>query len=637
MKKIVVLLILLLFKNLFAADPSDYIKALFPDVSELEGGDKKWITTAFVKDYQSGCFNFNKKYTYFGDKEDIILDIKRKKVFEADVNLYFCKNAIVASKIFDSLKSVTSDFKQKVGVGDKGVIFASKGGNGYNAKYTLLFQRSNFVVKIYSDDGFALVDFTEYFEKSINDFIIKNLEYYLSESINLKFIKSGYITKSKAVSLKDMLSNNVIIKGQVLDYHDNPIKDVEVKVESVANTVKTDENGEFIINLNQGKKESKILKLKVYLEKEKIEDKKEKFFYISLKNNKLVENLFVDFDKKLVFTKKNEKVKTIFADDFIFNDESIGFSLNCGEGLFGDCRITVSGSVNNNGEVAGLWKMNTKKGEIEGVALKKFKNKSYNLKEICEVNNINDPSNIPIEFELLDNSDLNSVFINCSQINNYFLHELKISFLYSNQNSVSVYTINRDEKVFKLGDFIGKFKPSDGKIEIKISKSNFSNGNFLLVFSKNEREVDLDNAKIEVVNYNDDVNTQIADIYAKFAKTDRDIVSFKNQPIKDGKKDLLIKLKIKNVRGELSDIKVVSEGVLNIIWNLNPSDIYPVVAIFRNGKYINSERININLDEKGESFELYIADSNLMDKNKTYVILNINNSEFKVKVDNGAK
>ncbi|MGA1862501.1 hypothetical protein OWM07_06420 [Deferribacter thermophilus] len=637
MKKIVVLLILLLFKNLFAADPSDYIKALFPDVSELEGGDKKWITTAFVKDYQSGCFNFNKKYTYFGDKEDIILDIKRKKMFEADVNLYFCKNAIVASKIFDSLKSVTSDFKQKVGVGDKGVIFANKGGNGYNAKYTLLFQRSNFVVKIYSDDGFALVDFTEYFEKSINEFIIKNLEYYLSESINLKFIKSGYITKSKAVFLKDMLSNNVIIKGQVLDYHDNPIKDVEVKVESVANTVKTDENGDFIINLNQGKKESKILKLKVYLEKEKIEDKKEKFFYISLKNNKLVENVFVDFDRKLVFTKKNEKVETIFADDFIFNDENIGFSLNCGEGLFGDCRITVSGSVNKDGEVAGLWKMNTKKGEIEGVALKKFKNKSYNLKEICEVNNINDPSNIPIEFELLDNSDLNSVFINCSQINNYFLHELKISFLYSNQNSVSVYTINRDEKVFKLGDFIGKFKPSDGKIEIKISKSNFSNGNFLLVFSKNEREVDLDNAKIEVVNYNDDVNTQIADIYAKFAKTDRDIVSFKNQPIKDGKKDLLIKLKIKNVRGELSDIKVVSEGVLNIIWNLNPSDIYPVVAIFRNGKYINSERININLDEKGESFELYIADSNLMDKNKTYVILNINNSEFKVKVDNGAK
>ncbi|BAI79539.1 hypothetical protein DEFDS_0027 [Deferribacter desulfuricans SSM1] len=636
----ITLLLLIIFNSAFG-DNSQPIKRLFPDISKLEGGENRWLTTAFIEEKSNQCYRLNKKYTYFGDNETVILDIKRKKVFKVDVDLYFCKNGLIANEIYENLlKSINSLYKQDIAVGDKGVIFADKIGQGFNANYTLLFVMNNFLVKIKSDDGFALVDFADYLEKSINSFIYNNLTHYLSDTVTLTFIKDGYISKKKEINIGNSLKNNIEIDGYVFDYKEKPIDNVNIKVENLGLVAKTDQNGFFRLKLDLGKKQYKLIKTKTFLEKIDLKDKNvNPLVYIKLINNNLYQNFLIDAKNKSVFIKVDNSYKLINTYNFSKHENRISFLLKCGEGVFNDCMLGIDFEIKGSGDVEGSWNLKGKKGVVSGVVLTKTEKTASKLSEYCDILKFKgdlEGQIVESTNELQEEKTLNMLYLDCSKIKkDYFLKSLTIRFPFNEKGAkIPLYSGSVESLNYILYDLIDYFKIIDNFATLSISKDNVGDGKYIVVIPEELRDLNVENSEIVLVKYDDNINLQAGKINSYFSHTNKDIVSFKNQITKDGKKDELIIVSFENVVGLLTDIEIVSEGLITLKWNLDPYDVYPAIAVFEKGKFLGN-KINIQLDGFSKQLDLYFAGSNLMDKDKTFVILTINGEKYKVKVNNG--
>ncbi|KAA0258953.1 hypothetical protein FHQ18_03115 [Deferribacter autotrophicus] len=645
-------LIFLLFTVIstgFAQDsPLLSLKKLFPDVNVLEGGELKWLTTAFDVEKSGDYITLRRHYTYFGDKETTILDIKRKKTFKIVAMLFFAKNALKANELFSDLKQMKADFSKKISVGDKGIIFAKRRNNGFNADYTLIFLMNNFVVKLEGDDGFAVVDFADYFVKSIRNFIAENLEYYLLNSIVLKVEKEGFLTKEKEINISEGMDSDIVIEGHIEDFDGNYVSDARIYVKGISVETKSNQNGDFRIFLKLNKNKKKVIKTKLYLEKKKNENKSLLPVYLlMLEGNKIYNNIYIKPDIQKVFKAEKNKIFDLNIENFSIEENRFNFTINCSKGSFFKCQQMVSGEIDNDGSIKGSWFGTGGKGEVKGFILKKTNSVKYPVKKFCKIMSFagNVEGNIlkTNQHLLLGSLDdyLNLLFLDCSKLlSNYFVKEVTLNMFFPNENinrkELVLFTGNISDNLYQIYDEILKGAINNGVVKFQLSGNNVYEEKFLIVYNGMELlNMDDEKSFVEVEKYDFNINAQQGKMFAKFIPNNKDYVSFRNRIAKDGKPDIAIKLTISQVKGNLKQIDVVSKGSIKLLWNTNPLDIYPAIAVFERNRYLNDEkgRINLKLDGNKKDFVLYIAGSELMDKRNTELILRIDNEKYKVRVE----
>ncbi|MGA1845580.1 hypothetical protein [Deferribacter abyssi] len=624
------------------------LEKLFPDVTVLEGGELKWLTTAFYAEKTEDYISLRRHYTYFGDKETKILDIKRKKTFKVVAILYFTKNALKANELFDVLKQIRADFSKKILVGDRGIIFAKRRNNGFNADYTLIFLMNNFVVKLQGDDGFAVVDFADYFVKSISNFIADNLQYYLLSDIVLRVEKDGFFVKEKEINISEGMDSNIVIEGHIEDFYGNPINDAKVYVKGISMETRSNQNGDFRIFLNLNKNKKKIITTKLYLEKKKnINKKMLPVYLLVLEGNKIYNNIYIKPHIKKVFKVQKNKVLDLSIENFSAEEDKFNFTINCSKGAFFKCQQKVSGEIDKDGNIKGSWLGTGGRGEVKGFVLKKTNIVKYPINKYCKIMSFaGDPEgnvikkNLNLILSSLDDN-LNMLYIDCGELlNSYFLKNAKLSLFLLNENvqdkKLDLFTGSISNKFYQIYDRISEGIIKDGFAEFRVFENDVVEGKFIVVYNGLELlNINADKSFIEVEKYNLNINVQKGKISANFIPNNKDFVSFKNRIVKDGKPDVAISLTVSQLRGVLKQIEVVSNGKVKLLWNTNPMDIYPAIAIFEKNRYLNDEkgRINIKLNGDRKDFILYIADSELMDKRNTELIMTINNKKYKLKVE----
>jgi len=653
MKKFVFILLIIssfLTAGYTEENPLDSLYEIFPKMADLKGGDSRWIATGIVDKLHDDYASLSSTYNYFSEKSEKIWDIQRDKNYSVDIELHFAKNVQRAKKLYNNLlQGKKGKYQRDVKFGDEGRIFVKPISiKKLESEYNLYFRIQNFVVHLHTFDGFALMDFADFFQRKINNFVLKNIDMYLFKNFSFRVFKPGYIEFSDELTVETDNISSIKISGTVSDENGNVVKNATVDILGHDAYAKTDSNGHYSITFKIGKGEKLAeFKKNFTLTDRSGEDATEdvRIYKITAKYSNREENFYLrlNVDKKTgrIFLPEKEIFNQL--KDITFDGNYTEFTRNCApENSFFKCSQKFKGIFKNE-EITGNWMGTGGKGSFKGELLNTV-TKEYSLAgsdrckmQTVEISENNTVTNSYPENFFIDNN--HSLIVRCIFQDNFFTKSAVIHLIKKPSDvSVKLYKrtaeLNENQLHYKSKTYLGLQEISDEPAHINIPVSAEEIKHYIIISGKKEKWHNrslgftggpLYEGKQPVITINSFENGKNANqnITAKLISLsgDKDIAGPGEQLGGDGKRDIHIKLSISGIKGILKNIEIKNTGENSYSWNTKPFDVYPLIALLYNNTPLNEKngKINFNID-KDMKIDIFIYKPEYLNQNNINLI-----------------
>ncbi|TYB33420.1 MAG: carboxypeptidase regulatory-like domain-containing protein, partial [Flexistipes sinusarabici] len=663
MKRFVVFFLLLLFvlSNLNASENNPLISLynMFPKMTELKGGSSRWIATGVVHELYDNYVRLESTYNYFSDKTEKIWDIKRDKNYSVDVKLFFAKDNKAAVNLYENMMDKRkSRFERDVKFGDEGRIFVRPVSVvNMISEYNLFFREENFIVHLHTFDGFALMDFADFFQKKVNSFVLSNIDMYVFKNFRLKASQEGYIPEEEELTVEADNASAIEISGRVTDEEGNPVSGVSINVLGHNKTVVSNAEGKysvkFVLSEKGEKREFKTNFTLVNRKGENNKNDKVKMYKMNVKYPEREETFYlrINLDKNSGEIYIPSKGVSNDVNNIVKQGDYLEFKRNCTpEGSLFRCRQTYSGLMKASG-FNGNWKGTGGKGTFKGIPMK-TSSKKYNISEtdFCSI------KTVPLVSDNLSGKTQSSdqlyidqnhgIALKCSREGkDFFIKNVQLQITkQASDEKFLLYKYKGHEKEggisLKGKTYIGVIGPNDDFLGVDV---------FLMPESLQEMTVlagDMSKKYEKTISFaagvlyparqpklivekfiTDKAKQNVTDVSVNLKKfaSEKDVASDKGTLGRDGKRDMSLELKIKGIGGDLKAVELSHKGENSYVWNTEPFDIYPAVALFANGDLINQNSGEFNFPvDNGTVIDIFIHKPeylNSSDINMTYKIL----------------
>jgi hypothetical protein len=99
MKRLAIALLQLIVGLAFGAT-GDEISALFPQVSELPGGQNYWLSDISPAKESGECYVYMSSYIHIGKETEPIFDAPKGGVYNVNIRFYVCADSNAANGLF---------------------------------------------------------------------------------------------------------------------------------------------------------------------------------------------------------------------------------------------------------------------------------------------------------------------------------------------------------------------------------------------------------------------------------------------------------------------------------------------------------------------------------------------------------
>jgi len=625
------------------------VKKLFPKVESLEGGAELWLNTGVRSKREENRTVFSTTYSYYSGRAKKMMNIVRKGQYETNIALYSFSNFVDASMYFRKLtKDAPKNRSQQVRFGERGLFFLyPKSGYINDADFYLVFINKTFVVWIYANDGFALMDIANPLNEALNRFITENTAMYLIKKLTLEAHSEGYKLETKQLEFTTDFPASIKVSGKVFS------KDID-KLET-GDSLLTDSEGYFEHKILLDGISDIELSTNFYLEldeMEKLTRFKGGFLESGLvynKNGKTRNQLWnletagnKIFGTSYVKTSKGYKSYPIKGE---IKGEDIELTLDCRRsGSDFGCEQLFRGRLQEGG-LEGTWS-GTGGGGIFRADNSKYKPASRKIilsEKTAQIKTFAvgfDGKLQKSSDELLNiagGRDSNAMIFVKTDRDKLKLDPMKnisvklvLTHLPDNQTgamSIFKYGLKREGiKAYLSGSsFAGQLFSSEEpyKVEIDITDIVTEGGGAFLIggapeagsignhnFSPAQSQYEALKPYIIVTEYSADTKTGRTErpfIFAKDAKKEEDILGDRNRPGKDGRPDYCFDALFSYSGKRLTGFELEIRGEIKRRYNTNPLDIYPLVGFIKDGKLINDAKGGIDYTFSKASEKLKIC------------------------------
>ncbi len=653
-------------------DYLDELYCFFPSAEEMEGGANRWLITDINKQIFNDYVLLERNYNSFNKNPEKIWDIQREKSFKVNVKLYFCRNFSVSENLFKKLSARRVPFKRKVNFGDKGIMLIEPIKSKFmKADYELIFINKTFILSLKSKDGFALMDFADYFESKIASFILKNFDKFFIKKLNLEVSADGYRSVKKPLTFVTNDIKNIIISGKIVDSLSNPISNVKVILKDFKQETTTDETGKYKLSVKLNGQNELVFEKNFILEPVSTSSQKESDVSIYSVKMKYKMNLDKrdDFYLKMIKTdngyigrsfknKKQDGLKIIKM-----NNNSIKFIKDCSNSFSAfRCRQIFTGSYDEN-KMVGTWKGTGGGGSWNASILKPSYDKISLNKAGCSLKTVILDLNGKLKsvsdgvFIFKNDEEQGYIKLECNNNNNnFFLNRvyLNLTNIESNKRKIPlmVYNVRKISDIYefingkKAVDIVYSEEPYPIKIDVtELFKENID---YVLIGYPVDLNITTLNKFGNMYDFNEiqpyllfekfveSENKNTKNLFEFIKNNKYDLASNSSKPKPDGKKDLHLRLRNLGFSGDLTYVEVSFSGNGSYIWNTNIFDIYPGIIISLKNKYYKNETGSLRLSLKnGDTldFFMYKPDKLSIKGGNFFIKLIVNNRQYNFKLN----
>ncbi|MDY6820197.1 MAG: carboxypeptidase-like regulatory domain-containing protein [Deferribacterota bacterium] len=676
----IVLLSILLTNTLYSDTLSEEYKNkiynIFPKLSDFASQEANWLSSNIASEQYDKYVLLKKSYTYYSKSSEVIFDIKRKPIFSVNIDLYVAKDYVTAKNIFDRLtKKLHAKYSKPINFGQSSNIFIepSNEKDFSQALYNTLTINQNFVFKISSHDGFAVMDFTEYMARNVANFIYQNIDLYKFNRLRVKAAINNKNSKVREIYLINKDYKNITIDGHVYDSHSKGISGATIELLELGLKTKTDNSGAFSITGKLSDKGENVKLLRNFYFDLNVENKtsnKYDLYHLILTssdnsdNNK--EDLYLKVNKSnketaFLYLAKINRYETVDIKEYSKN--KLIFIRDCSTSLFA-CKqyfhINIDGK-NINGYRDGFGG----KALLKGKKITKRTTKTINIKNVnnCDTGIIISKSDGTTHISKIGNlytynypEEKSYIFFDCKLDNHnlFFMQRAYLVLNYMPHNSnkdatIEIYTAPNEDN---LTDSLNKIKSftinnTISRAELKINITKYLrerkfNNEILLIGVNSPKTINIPFAGLSsstdvmpsvlLESFMIEKNNSKEKIILSLSKDkEKDLASNSNTPKKDGQADICINFSSENITGHIDNIEITYEGDTSFKWNTDINDIYPGIVCYKNGSVINN--CDYNLKEK-DSFDIYIYKPEFFDTEKELnYIIEIDNKKYKGKIE----
>jgi hypothetical protein len=646
------ILIFLSIGSIVLADLSpEYKKAvynIFPSLHNFAEEKNNWLDSSIIEEDFDKYIVLKKTYTYYSKISQVILDIKRDPTFTVDVAIFITKDYMTADDTFNRLgKEIKYKYKKEMGFGQESYLYINPiDVKRLKANFYTLTKNQNFIIKITSDDGFAIMDFTEYISNNLASFIYQNIDLYSFNRLRVKCTINDKTSKTSDILLLNKKYKELIIEGTIKNANLEDIAGATVELIELGIKTKSDENGHFVLKGTLGKSGSNIKLTKNFIFDEKSKDISPYDYelyeinvnYDNDKGNS--ETLYLKVNKNVpnygdIYSTKNKQIEPV---KILANDtKKIEFIRDCSTSIF-SCRQKFNGS-NINGTLSGKWNGFGGGGNFIGKKVTSIVEEKVNLKnnDLCSIGILIEKQDGTIHtsyvgslYSYIYPEEKSYVLLHCNPVNKklFFLkdaylelyhlpqHQLdKINLgiyygttennklvLYDRSREYVIKNFNEPTKIkLNITDYLIDRLYVDKDLLIGISEPAPIN----LIFGGLASPLEF-NPRIVFANFDINYNpAQNATISAKLCDEQAsDFMSRSSNHSDNGKNDICLSFDLKNVNGTFKDMVITYKSNYDFIWNLKEDDIYPGILFVKNGKSFNMKNYKF---EGNNNFEVYIS------------------------------
>ena len=625
------------------SDDNFSVKSLFPKPQELFGGSSAWIVSGISEEKRDKCSLFTNSYAYYSDKGSVLMGMERSNSYAVSVRVFACNNFLNAINEYNLLLAAENKLESKkksapVAFGERGVLTAVPVKEGSRAAdFYLTYLMRNFIIQVYSNDGFAQMDMAGEIERRLKAYFIKQGAAYFINKINLEIKHGSLKSGSATVSFAGNDISSVMIDGVVYDGANKPVEGAEITAKETGQKTVTDKNGIYRLEVSAGQGRSVSLTKIIF-----IDDLQENKLPIAsglyplkiYKGNKKLSDQVLNVlltDGKLagsVYNADGSGGYSVFGEA---KEDKISFTMNCSaEGAVFKCSRRFSGSVAGN-IIKGDWKGTGGRGtwEIDQAGFAVLKERHY-LRDVgmrlsqakISASSLSDSEGkVLVADNKKDRSFIRLVIKNREKPDIYFKHGYLILNAIRNDSDsdlrLILYSISKDKdgliKPNKISEIASLKKGETGQVIADISSQiRLSDADGYLIgteSSGNASVVFLEDAAAELFYYRDTASYKPTEtITGKIITfSGDDITGNYNDLRPDSEKDICVEVSVAAKGRILEHIEVIAEGASIRRWNTNPFDIYPAVAVKYGDKLINNEDGSLShklLGDK-ETFRLF--------------------------------
>lgn len=657
MRKIIFTILLITIFNLQAMAGDNLTTGdILPKASEMKGGSSSWIVSGVNKEKRGRCTVYDNTYAYYSTKKEKILDIERSNTYVVSARIFDCDNFGVALDKYKELAEISKKNAKKKQIapapfGEQGVMVAlplkDKQGKSQQANYYVTYIFRNFVVQVYSDDGFAQMDMSGEIENRI-------YKYLKSKGINYAVNKINLLIDVNNNQYYDSLSftgdkiATVLMTGVVLDINNKPVPNALIKSIETNQETKTDSNGRFSLNVTSGKGKSISMVKTVFLPFAYTGNKKaisSGFYPLEVKkDNNII------YDALINILENNNKISGYLIDkgslkrfplSGIIRGDNITLDVDCTEqGSLFNCRKIFKGSLTSDyiiegkaiGVGSGNFIIDKKKFSVftenpylrdTGSTLKltvlEKGSQKYSSQSNLALNSGTHKSYLELNTSSFIGKDMlyfkdgylkfNVLGLNIKNRAELVLYERVV-------NKNGIITIN---KIAPLKTITNK---NTNEISLDISsqiRQPSKDGYFIGLSGEDGDYIVFNGNNVHLeINYYGEASSYKPRKVISFIVSDyngEDVVSNKNNIEKDGVNDLVVTLQIAAKGRTLESIEVTAEAKNKRVWNTNPNDIYPAIGVMQNEGILNNDdaSISIPLNNNKEQFDLHLYKGSLLE------------------------
>lgn len=620
------------------------VKNLFPKVEQLEGGSELWLNTGVRSKKEDNHTVFSTTYSYYSGKSKKMMNIVRKGQYETNIALYSFNNFVDASMYFRELtKDAPKNRSQQVKFGERGLFFLyPKSGYINDADFYLVYINKTFVVWMHANDGFALMDIANPLNEALEQYIVDNTEMYLIKKLTIEAYAEGFELQTKQLEFTTDYPASIKVSGKVFSKDINPLAVATVNILETGDSVYTDKDGYFEHTILLDGIDDIELAANFYLELDKAEQMtrfKGGLLKSSLKYNKdgktrdQIWNLETAgkniFGTAYVKTSDGNKPYPIKGN--IDKDGGVTLTLDCRRaGSDFGCEQVFKGRLKNDG-VEGEWsgtggggvftadsdgyrrverkifltdktaQIKTFAVDFNGMLLKSAdnllnigagmdSNAMIFVKPKREALNLDPMKTISAKLVLTHLPDNQTGTL--SVFTYGIRHEGTKAFLNNSRYAGQLY---KNEEPYKLHiDITDLLTETEEAFVIGGVPEAGSYGNH--VFSTDTSQYETLKPYILVTEYSkskEEVKTERPFVFFNGAKKSEDNIGDRNRPGKDGEPDYCFDTVFSYPGKSLTGFELEITGISKRKYNTNPLDIYPLVGLISNNKFLNDNKGNV--------------------------------------------
>ena len=622
---------------------------IFPSLRNFAEEKNNWLDSSIIEESHDKYSMLKKTYTYYSKRSQVIFDIKREPTFSVDVAIYITKDYGTADNIFNELqKQIKYKYKKEMSFGQESYFYINPVDiKNLKANFYTFTKNQNFIIKIASNDGFAIMDFTEYISNNLANFIYQNIDIYTFNRLRVKCTINDRTSQTSDILLLNKKYKGITIEGTIKNTNLDVIKGATVELIELGIKAISDENGNYILNGNLGKSGDNIKLTKNFIFGEKIRDTSPYNFElyeinISYKDKEKQSNdqFYLKINKNIasygdIYSIKNKHLES--AKILVNNNTTLEFIRDCSTALF-SCKQKFYG-VNKGKNITGKWEGFGGGGNFVGKKISHTFEEKINLKntEICNIGVLIEKQDGAIHtsyvgslYSYIYPEEKSYIYINCNPINKnlFFLKDAYLELYHLPQQQynhvkLGIYYGNTEVNKLELYDNFKEFdlenfnEPTKIKLNITdylIDRLNVNKslligivGNYPinLIFAGTNSPLDV-TPKIILNNFDTHSNSILeSSINADLCiDQSQDYASNSSRPSPDGKEDLCLSFDLKNITGQLRNMVVTYKSTFDFIWNLKDDDIYPGIVFVKNGKPIDMKSYRI---QENDNFYIYLA------------------------------